>query len=60
LAETGPGWENWPVANRERHQHDHGADQGGEIGVDALDADLGEDCGQRRKYGGQNSPELPG
>ena len=45
---------------RERDQHDDGADQGRKIGVDALDADLGEDCGQRGENGGQDRPELPG
>src|SRR5262249_6303702 len=30
------------------------------IGVDAFDADLGEDRGQRREHGGEQRPELPG
>ncbi|MGY4288150.1 hypothetical protein ACVWXO_007370 [Bradyrhizobium sp. LM2.7] len=29
-------------------------------GIDVLDADLGEDRGQRRKAGGQERPDLPG
>ncbi|GCC49613.1 hypothetical protein chiPu_0033975, partial [Chiloscyllium punctatum] len=45
---------------RQRDQDDHGADQGREIGVDALDADLGEDRGQGREHGGQKRPDLPG
>ncbi len=45
---------------RQADQHDDGADQGREIGIDVLDADLGEDRGQRGEHGGQQGPDQPG
>ncbi|MGY2984819.1 hypothetical protein ACVI1K_002166 [Bradyrhizobium sp. USDA 4508] len=63
FAEIGPGLgelSGREQDGRQRDQHDHSADQGGEIGVDALDADLGEDRGQRGEDGGKERPDLPG
>src|SRR3546814_18658855 len=44
---------------RDQRQDDDGADEGGEIRADVLDADLGEDRGQRGEAGRQQGPELP-
>jgi hypothetical protein len=43
----------------EVRQDDDGADEGGVVGVDVRDADLGEDRGQRREGGRWERPELP-
>src|SRR6185437_15695660 len=44
-----------------RRDQDHdGADEGREIRIDVLDADLGKDCRERREHGGAERPELPG
>jgi uracil-DNA glycosylase family 4 len=47
--------------NNQRQDADHhdGADEGREIGVDVLDADLGEDRGERGEHRRQHGPKLP-
>jgi hypothetical protein len=44
----------------EAEQDDDGADERREVGIDTLDADLGEDRRQRGEYRGEYGPELPG
>ena len=38
----------------------HGADEGGEVAVDAVQSDLGEDGGQRGEEGGEQCVKEPG
>ena len=38
----------------------HGADEGGEVAVDAVQSDLGEDGGQRGEKGGEQRVKEPG
>src|ERR1700732_1090191 len=45
---------------RKADQDDDGADEGGEVGIDVLDADLGEDRGQGGEHRRQHRPDLPG
>jgi hypothetical protein len=44
---------------REHDNDDDRADEGREIGIDLLDADLGEDRRQRGEQGGKKRPSLP-
>ena len=44
----------------ERDDDHDGANEGGEIGIDVLDADLGKNRGERREDRRQHRPELPG
>lgn len=46
-----PSAANRAQYRRQHHHDDDGADEGGEIGVDVLDADLGEDSRQRGEDG---------
>ena len=39
--------------------HHHGADGGGQVGVDAVDPHLGQDGGECGKYGGQKGKNKP-
>src|SRR6516165_2816651 len=41
-------------------EHDYRANEGGDVGIDILDADLGEDRGKRGEHGREHGPELPG
>ena len=38
----------------------HGTDEGGEVAVDAVQSDLGEDGGQRGEKGGEQRVKEPG
>jgi hypothetical protein len=44
---------------RKTDQDDDGADEGRKVGIDILDADLGEYRGQRGEHGGKYRPDLP-
>ena len=48
-----------PVRDGQRHQDDDGAQEGREVRVDILDADLGQDGGERGEECREQSPYLP-
>lgn len=48
-----------PDDSKNGRQHHESADQGGEVGIDVLDADLGKNRGKRCKDRGKSSPEGP-